>query len=197
MAASISARLAEIKLRYGGSNRGRSVHLAPIRVAELCRLFLSRYGSTLPQDDAGGEDARIMAHHLAMMTGDPKHRIASWMAAWAPWMSAEDLSDLIDQVLAKPLRWRADKLALRLNLTSTERSRLNIRTIGACDKTKSEREAARRYSKLQAQRSRRRAQGVKPRKLYEGQSANAAKPWEAEGISRRTWYRRSATASSP
>jgi hypothetical protein len=190
MAASISARLAEIKLRYGGSNRGRPVHLAPIRVAELCRLFQSRYGVTLTDDDAGRDDARIMCHHLALMSGDPKYRITSWMAAWAPWMTAGERDILITDILAKPLRWRADKLAARLNLTEAERRRLNIRTIGAVDVTKAEREATRRSRKLEAQRILRRAKGIKPRKVYEGRSASASKPWEAEGISRRTWYRR-------
>jgi len=36
----------------------------------------------------------------------------------------------------------------------------------------------------------RRGQGRKPRAEYEGKSLSRLKPWEAEGISRASWYRR-------
>jgi len=42
------------------------------------------------------------------------------------------------------------------------------------------------------ERDRRRRQGAQERAAYEAASAEKAKPWEAEGISRRTWYRRQA-----
>jgi hypothetical protein len=38
-------------------------------------------------------------------------------------MTAGELEQLSARVLAKPLRWRADKLAKRLNLTDAERRR--------------------------------------------------------------------------
>jgi hypothetical protein len=116
------AKRAEIALRYNGARRGDDrVHRAPIRIAELCRIFRDRYGQHLPEDDAGREDARIMANHLAMLKGDQRRNIASWMARWAPWMPELELSRLIDQVLAKTLRWCADKLGKRLILTEAER----------------------------------------------------------------------------
>jgi hypothetical protein len=140
-------------------------------------------------DDAGREDARIMAHHLAQLPGDQRRRIASWMDSWAPWMRLDELSRMIDAVLAKPLRWRADKLAARLNLTEAERTQLSIRTIGAIDMTKAERDAARKARKRQAKREKRHKQGIKPRDEYIAESKQRTKPWEAVGISRRTWYR--------
>jgi hypothetical protein len=195
MVVSVAAKRAEIALRYNGAKRGDDrVHLAPIRIAELCRIFRDRYGQHLP-DDAGREDARIMANHLAMLKGDQRRNIASWMARWAPWMRLDEVSRLIDAVLAKSLRWCADTLGKRLNLTEAERSRLKITTIGSVDMTKAERESARKARKRQAKRQQRRKQGIKPRAEYEQHSINRAKPWIAEGISRRTWYRRQQQAA--
>jgi hypothetical protein len=191
MVVSVAAKRAEIALRYNGAKRGDDrVHLAPIRIAELCRIFRDRYGQHLPEDDAGREDARIMANHLAMLNGDQRRNIASWMARWTPWMPELELARLIDQVLAKTRRWRADTLGKRLNLTEAERQRLRVTTIGACDMTKAERKAARKARKREAMRNRRKATGAKLRAEYLAESAERAKPWTAEGISRRTWYRR-------
>jgi hypothetical protein len=43
----------------------------------------------------------------------------------------------------------------------------------------------------------RRARGARPRAEYEGNSLTRKKPWEAEGVSRRTWERRRRVASAP
>jgi hypothetical protein len=40
------------------------------------------------------------------------------------------------------------------------------------------------------QRQKRREQGTKPRAEYLAASVQQAKPWEADGVSRATWYRR-------
>lgn len=193
MAPSVAARRAEISCRYKGAKRERP-HLAPIRIAELCRLFRARYGATLPDDDAGREDARIMAHHLAMLTGDQRRNITSWMTLWPPWMPPDELARLVDAVLTKTLRWRADKLAACLNLTEAERHGLRITTIGAADMTKAERDAVRKTRKRKARRERRRKDGVKPRTEYEAAAIGYGKPWEAEGVSKATWYRRKRAA---
>jgi hypothetical protein len=189
----IKAKHREIAVRYRHGKK--SISMAAIRCAEINRLLNSRYGAVLPDDDAGKDDASIMVHHLAQISGDQRARIAAWIALRAPWMHAADTESLIAAAIAKPLRWRADKLAVRLNLTAADRARLGIKTIGACDMTKAEREAARKARKRQAKREGRRAKGVKPRAEYEQQSISRTKPWEAEGISRPQWYRRQRQAN--
>jgi hypothetical protein len=190
MAASVAARKAEVALRHGPRRRDGRVHLAPIRIAELCRLFRYRWGDILPDDDAGREDARIIAHHLAQLPGDQQRRIASWMGTWAPWMRLDEADRLIEAVLAKPFRWCADKLGKRLNLTEAVRTKLRITTIGSVDMTKAEREAARKARKRADMRQRRKNAGTKSRREYLAASTEQAKPWLAQGISRATWYRR-------
>jgi hypothetical protein len=107
----IKAKRREIAIRYRQGKKPRPFSMAALRCAELNRLWADRYGAALPDDDAGRDDARITAHHLALMSGDQRYRIVSWTRIWAPWMQQDELSRLIDAVLTKPLRWRADKLA--------------------------------------------------------------------------------------
>ena len=95
-----------------------------------------------------------MAHHLAMLGGDQRARVTSWLSLWAPWMPADEVMRLVDAVTTKTLRWRADTLAARLGLTEAVRTRLRITTIGAIDLTKGEREEARKARKRQAERGR-------------------------------------------
>ena len=185
------AKHREIAVRYRQGEK-KPFSMAAVRCAEIKRLFVDRYGFVLPDDDAGREDARIMAHHLAMLGGDQRARVTSWLCLWAPWMPDDDVMRLVDAVTSKTLRWRADTLAARLGLTEAVRTRLHITTIGAIDLTKGEREEARNARKVQAKRKNRRKQGTMPRDEYLAQSQSAAKPWEAQGISRRTWYRRQA-----
>ena len=130
-AARAAALRVEIARKYARRER-QPVSLVALRIADLRRLFRARYGRTLPDDDAGREDARIMAHHLARLA-NPERRIAAWLELHAPWMAAADVATLITKVMTKPLRWRADKLAVRLNLFDAERHRLRITTIGAVD----------------------------------------------------------------
>jgi hypothetical protein len=187
---SAKARHAEIDRRYKNDKRERQpAILSGVRISELCRLFRARYGALLPEDDAGRDDALIMAHHLAHRP-DAERRIKAWLQTFAPWMASDEAQSLIRDVLANALRWRADALAKRLNLTEAERRHLRITTIGAIDAGRAERIARRCKHARDREQQRRRAKGATSRSEYEANSITRAKPWVALGISRRTWYRR-------
>ena len=64
-------------------------------------------------------------------------------ASWAPWLPADALDDMIADITARPLRWRADSLAKRLGIDDATRTRLELRTIGAIDVTTEQRKAKR------------------------------------------------------
>jgi hypothetical protein len=182
---------AEIAVRYRWMQKqNRPVPMAAIRVAELHRLLGSRWGLVLPDDDAGRDDAEVMAHHLARRPGDARKHIKTYLRRHAPWMSGDETKRLIATVMAKPRKFRADTLAARLNLTFAERARLGIKTIGAVDVDKAERVKRRRNVNRDYLKDRRRTRGAKPRADYEAGSLARTKPWLAMGLSERTWYRR-------
>lgn len=91
----------------------------------------------------------------------------------------------------RPMSGEAAGQMLRLELT--ERTELRIRTLEAFDETADERHIRRRARKLAADRDRKRTEREGkhiPRDEYRAKSLSATKPWEAEGVSRRTWERR-------
>jgi hypothetical protein len=158
-----------------------------LRKRELERLFLDRCGKTLPDDDAGRDYLRLMADHLAQLG---EHYITSWARVWAPWATDDDLDTLIE-VVGPGKHWKANALAKELNLNDATRTRLKIRTIGAVDRSKAQRAKRCRKRKAAAEVARRAKVGAVPHAL----SAARAKPWEALGISRRTYYRNRANGT--
>lgn len=177
-AASRRARAEERKLWR--RRRPRAVSLAALRMSDLNRLFQARYGNYLPDDDCGRDDALIAAHHLGAMQRGPE-RIAAWLSARCPWMTAGEVSALVAGVEAKRLRWKADTLAARLNLTAAERRALKITTIGAIDETREERAAARAARARLAKLEKRRAGGAIPREEYEASALSRLQPWQKLG----------------
>lgn len=80
----------------------------------------------------------------------------------------------------KRYAYSGKRMAELLNVTPAEEERLSV-IVGA--EVKKAREVIR-------SRENRRQAGAVEREEYEAGSLSKAKPWEAEGISRRTWYRR-------
>jgi hypothetical protein len=185
----ISERHAEIARRYKRKDKAeQKVSRAVIRCAELRRLLLHRYGPELPDDDAGRDDFYILACHLTFRP-DAERNITVQAGLWCPWMRADEVAALVTKVIARPLRWSADKLGARLGLTEAERCHFGITTIGAVGVSKEMRLRRRLVRKQLRKKLMRRACGVKSRAEYEAGSTSRNKPWEALGMSRRSWYR--------
>jgi hypothetical protein len=98
----------------------------------------------------------------------------------------------------------AYRMAELLDLKYEDRQQLKIFTIGAVDKTKRQRANARKRRKREQDRARkdakRRERGAPSREQYRAESLSQTRPWEREGVGRRTWERRRervATCSSP
>ena len=103
-----------------------------------------------------------------------------------PDLSEADAKQIIaDAQQRKPL-FNADKLGTYLRLSDATRTRTGIRTIGAFDVTKRQRTLRRKLKARERQARLRRKRGARPR----SQSLLRTKPWEAEGISRASWYRK-------
>ena len=186
------------KQKHGKRRRPSPMQLIGLRMRDLTALFRSRYGGTtlLPDDDAGREDLFVAVNHLACLAHPRKH-ISSWIETWAPWLTIAEQRDLVGPALANPQRWKADALAWRLRLTKEQRNMLGITTIGAIDEGKAARTKRRRQRERERRMASRRAKGAIPRVEYEKRALSRAKPWEAEGISRASWYRRKRETTPP
>jgi hypothetical protein len=160
----------------------------------------NRYiGGVLPDDDAGRDDAALMLHYLAHAPTYSELKGESFLRDWCPWISESEREHILwEAATAPPPRFTADELADRLGVTYAERQARGYRQIGAIDVPKPERERRRRMRDQpkgrQRQEDARRANGAKPRAQYLAESISRAQPWVAEGVSRRTWYRRRAVA---
>jgi hypothetical protein len=123
------------KQKPRGRSRRSPMQLVALRMNDLAILFRSRYGQELPDDDSGRDDLEIALNHLACLA-HPRGHIASWIKAWAPWLTAGEEAEIVPPILANPQRWKADALAWRLKLTMEQRTMLGITTIGAVDQNK-------------------------------------------------------------
>lgn len=169
--------------------RRSPMQLVTLRLHDLAKLFRGRYGHLLPDDDAGRDDLFVAVNHLACLP-HPQKPIEHWIELWAPWLTVKERKAIVGDALACPMRWKADALAWRMRLTAADRHALGITTIGAIDENKSARKKRRKAQARKRMAKLRRQQGRKSRKAYKEQSLEQATPWEYEGISRATWYRR-------
>jgi hypothetical protein len=167
-----------------------------IRVRQIQRWFQVCYGNTLPNNAEGRELAFVMCCHLARCLDAPT-RIRNWLSLDTPWMKLPERNALLASVIRQPYDWSADTLAQKWGITDAIRNKFGLWTIGAIDVPKAEREARRRERKRQREEARRRARGAEPRADYEATSIERTKPWLAENISRRTWFRRRGTGPCP
>jgi hypothetical protein len=162
------------------------------RIAELGRIFRSRYrGLPLPDDDAGRGDLKEM---LFAHASSPRCTQAHMQKIATDWAPDIDATKLIEKILATPLRYRrrkAETVGKSLHLRFEERERLGIRTIRCTDKTQAEITAIRHERKMAWQTAQRREEGVMTRAVYlAANSISRTKPWLALGMSRRGWYRK-------
>lgn len=174
--------------RKGKSRTGGALH--GLRMRDLEVVLQHRWGETLPDDDAGRDDAILVLHHLAHYAIDPRRKMQFWLGARCPWLDRAESAALIERAINKPRRYRADTLAAKLGLKAADRTMLGISTIGAVDFLKEKRMARRRERDRARKERERRNQGAKQRADYLANSLTKAQPWLAEGISRRTWERR-------
>jgi hypothetical protein len=184
------AKHREIARHYARQRRkGSRPSIVSLTIADLETVFADRYGSTFPDDDAGRGDLIVLLQYVSQL-GDPRAMAAS-AARWCPWLSEAEYTAMLAGIGRKPLRWRADALAGEIGLNRATRTRLGITTIGAIDFCKAKRTKRRKKRNNADKLARRLKAGAAPHAA----SAERVKPWEALGISRRTYYRNRANGT--
>ena len=169
-----------------------------LRFGDLQRLIRWRYGHTLPNDDAGTEDLVELLLPISL-GNNPEDRMRRAIEIWAPWVSPSVATDVIHLVNSIPTRKRrppGNVLGARMCYTLADHQRLMLRTIRPCDVSDEELTEWRKKRSRDRKAEKRRQSGAKTRQQYLATSKSRLKPWEAEGISRATWYRRRETSVS-
>lgn len=114
----------------------------------------------------------------------------AWIRQFCPVLDADALEQIVTDAAFEPRRWTATQFGELLGLTKDELKRLGIRTFRAVGVTGRQMKLDRKRKHADRERARR-ARAYKPK----AQSIAKLKPWEAAGISRRSWYRRKAHAT--
>ena len=189
--------------------RRRTYNPASHRLRELERIINARHGKALDTDDAGiylvpvAQTLRRFheSKNGAASFDDVLDRLTVWAKMWTPKIADNMLRDAADEAMQNRKMDHADALAHRLRLTNAQREVLDLRTIGACDVSKAararlakERRRARNRARMAAWRLKK---GMRPREQWLAQTLSRARPWDAEGISRRTWERRRRKGQPP
>jgi hypothetical protein len=182
----------------GKKRSGRPWALATQRLSEIEKVMRSRHGSFVGGDDASSYLAPLASavanERRATMQKDGREASSSEIAAaviaacrrWLPSLSLDEIEDEAHEVAESPRHERADAIGKALGVSFTERQALGLRTIGCRDLNKRQRKSAVKAAKVERQKAKRRAAGVKPRAEYEGNSVQAlAASW---GVSRQTIY---------
>ena len=183
---SIADRLVDIEngaaRRDRKAKRGGGFGFPAGRVRDLTRFFAFTYGGELPDDDAGRESFFVLAAHVARLNGDPERNVRRYAETWCPWMPEDELDALVRRVLAKPYRWRADKLGAEIGLLDEVRTRLRITTIRPMGVTLDQLNERRRARWNATRRKQTRAG-------YLAEIRRKVDPWTVAGMSRAKWYR--------
>jgi hypothetical protein len=126
------------------------------------RLMVERGPHSRPQASEGEAQhgpfcriGRISAHHIAHLGGDAQDHIVAWARMRCPWMAAGEAAAIAAEVMAHPVKWKADTLGWRLGLTDAQRTALKITTIGGIDVSEAERLERRKEKRRAADRARR------------------------------------------
>jgi hypothetical protein len=171
-----------------------------LRLREIEAIIRHRHGRFIP-DPAGTDERDTCVAYLEAAAGACAGQdLAGWARRWAPWADDTTVVAIATRASTRKRMMKSDGVAGLLGVTLSLRDELELRTIGACDVTKIERKKLAKERKRERGRvrmARKRSQDVRcDRQSYEANSAERTRPWEAEGVSRRTWYRRRGTSVS-
>lgn len=171
-----------------------------MRLREIEKLIRARHGSIVPDPEDTDDRETCLSYVRAAALSLAAQDIAVWCRRWAPWVRNDELTGIVAQARKRRRMMTADGVAGLLLVTWAERSQIGLNTFGACDVSKVDRKRLAKERKRHRDRTRqeakRRAAGRKDRKSHEATSLSRLRPWEAEGVSRATWYRRRETQVS-
>lgn len=170
--------------RHQRRKPGEPFSLGQLRAREIILKVVNHiFGETLPDDDYGRDVLFEVLNQLAL-SGIAPDQLREHGLDLLPEVGDDDtLYDMV-QAIGPGRKRTADDIARRLGVDYQLRTLLDLRTIGACDMSKSQRKAIAAQKEAADKRWKREKAGSKPR----AQSAARKKPWEDKGISRTKYY---------
>jgi hypothetical protein len=169
-------------------------------LGELNRIFRDRYGPEFPDDDAGRDDIELLCKLHALHPTHGREKMKNAIEVWAPWMKKDEAELIMSDCLvidSRRIRPWPNELRDKIGLSTIDYERLKAWHVPPIDKTLEELAEYRKAKRSTRAESTRRKAGAKPRSIYLSNSQSRLKPWESQGISRATWYRRRETSPSP
>lgn len=100
------------------------------RGRDIVALLESRFGSALPDDDAGVDAAKLLAQHYMRLNVDAERVTRANLRLWAPWLAEKAVSSLI-KVAKKAKAPSAAQLGKDFRVTAEEVAALGLDTITA------------------------------------------------------------------
>jgi hypothetical protein len=170
---------------------GRPASPADVRECEINKVIDHVFGASLPDDDYGREVLYELLNQLALRGASPDEMRDLALDLLPELNDDDDSLDILIKGIGKGRNRRSDQVARALGITYEMRTLLDLRTIGACDMSKKERDAIQRQKEAADKRWQREQAGAKP----QANSAAKTKPWLESGCSRSTYYRRQKAAS--
>ena len=170
-----------------------------LRYGDLIRLFRFRWGHVLPEDDFGWGDLWLLVSNVSLAAKEPQKKMRHAIELWAPWMPSDTREDYVRHVWGLDIYQRTqtgEEIGSLLGLTNAERQELKLWRFLPIDATREEIDAQRKARRSEKRRAKLRAKGVRSREAYLTELKSKPKPWEAEGVSQRTWQRRRVSRGS-
>lgn len=185
------------KLRNVGRKCAKKPYAATLhRMREIEAVVKDRFNAGILPAYKAERYLEAIAFAANAMNKPLSAALYGWCERFAPTI-LDDFDAAFEPIRMKVegRRWNlsAKDVADLLGVTWEERQRLGLRTIAACDLTAEEFTEARKEAKRQRDRDRvaeKRARRMSRDEYRARPSLEKERPWEVEGISRRTWYYR-------
>lgn len=160
------------------------------QIAHLRRVFAYR-GGHLPHTEDGRQHLLALLRVMAAIPKIKTSTLAKEAHCWAPLWSEAERDELVHRALLTPRVHRNTTLGLIIGLVDAEREACKAWGIWPIDLSRAEAKLRKRERSKEQKSEKRRAAGARP----QSESLSATKPWDAEGISRSTWYDRQKRAN--
>jgi hypothetical protein len=166
---------------FSKPKKRRKPNLAALQGRQAITLFADRFSDHGIVPDL--REARRFSTVIADLL--PPDTARDWIARHCDELPENERDAILAGAMDRPRVWSIDDLGNFLRVSQEERDRLKLTNIGVAGMSKTQRQRLRRERhrvRVRAQR----AMGGKDKQP----SQEAAAPWAAAGISRRTWFRR-------